>query len=156
VKRFLTVTAALAALATLLLVLPFGAGANSDKRFVLSWRGAFTGDTTGAGTFAMGGSLNDSGTFTTSYSVGAQKGNCSLVTGDATFTDSGGFGSFSEHYEGLSCSGGSNWAPFDGRFVLTGGTGVYAGLSGKGTITSLADFLDGTFTGIHDGRVSSH
>jgi hypothetical protein len=31
--------------------------------------------------------------------------------------------------------------------------GVFAGMTGKGTIISVVDFNSGTFTGIHDGRL---
>lgn len=84
--------------------------------------------------------------------VGAPgKNNCDVVVGDETFTGSN--GAFSAHLSGLSCepSPGDPRNPFDGRFQITGGTGAYAGLSGSGTITSLADFSDRTFTGVHDG-----
>jgi hypothetical protein len=150
-KRFLAVAVALAAAAVMLLVLTLGAGASSDKRFVLSWRGSFTGSNTGAGTFAVGGALSDSGTFDSTFNVGPGKDGCDAVTGGSTYTAPD--GGFTEHLAGLSCSPSPNdpRATFDGRFQITSGTGAYAGLSGKGTITSLADFTDGTFTGVHDG-----
>jgi hypothetical protein len=149
-RRSLAVAAA-AAVVALLVALPLGAGASSDKRFVLSWRGTFTGATTGAGTFAVGGSLSDNGTFTSTFAVGTLRGNCLPVKGSSTFTAAA--GSFTERYAGLSCTGNPNdpRATFDGRFEITGGTGVYSRLSARGTITSLADFSDGTFTGVHDG-----
>ncbi len=150
-KRFLAVAIALAAAIAILLLLPLGAGAGSDKRFVLGWRGSFTGPNTGAGTFTVGGALNASGTFEAAFTVAPAKGNCELITGDDTFTADD--GTFSSHLTGLSCGSSPNdpRPTFDGRFQITGGKGAYAGLSGKGTITSLADFTDGTFTGVHDG-----
>jgi hypothetical protein len=149
-KRFLVLTLTLGAAAVLLLVLPLGAGATSDKRFVLSWRGAFTGGTEGAGTFVVGGGISDSGTFTAAYTVTPATGCSSLISGDETYTAAD--GSFTFHTTGTSftplCDG---HAIFDGQFTITGGTGAFAGLSGKGTVTSLANFNDGTFTGVHDG-----
>ena len=148
-KRLLTL--ATAALTVIVLTLALGAGASSDKRFLLSWRGSFTGPNSGAGTFAVGGALSDSGTFNATFTATPGNDTCADVTGDETFTSTS--GAFSTHFAGLSCpaSPSDPRAPFDGRFTITGGSGAYTGLSGKGTITSLADFSDGTFTGVHDG-----
>ena len=150
-NRFAAIATALAAVAVFLLMLPFAAGAGSEKSFVLSWRGSFTGPNSGAGTFAVGGALDDAGTFAATFTSQAGRHGCDAVAGDDTFT--GVSGTFSTHLTGLSCpspSGGPR-APFYGRFDITGGTGAYAGISGGGTITSLGDFNDGTFTGVHDG-----
>jgi hypothetical protein len=150
-KRSLTIAVTLAGLVVMVLTLALGAGASSDKRFLLSWRGSFTGPTSGAGTFAVGGALSDSGTFNATFTATPGKDNCADVVGDETFTSTN--GTFSAHFSGLSCPASANdpRAPFDGHFTITGGSGAYTGLSGKGTITSLADFSDGTFTGVHDG-----
>jgi len=150
--RLFAIAVALAATVAMLLTLtPLGAGASSDKRFLLSWRGSFTGPNSGAGSFAVGGALSDAGTLSATFATTPGKDDCAVVTGDETFTSAN--GAFTAHLSGLSCSFGPNdpREPFDGRFTITGGTGAYAGLSGKGTITSLADFSDGTFTGVHDG-----
>ena len=148
-KRLLTL--ATAALTVIVLTLALGAGASSDKRFLLSWRGSFTGPNSGAGTFAVGGALSDSGTFNATFTATPGKDNCAVVVGDETFTSAS--GAFSTHFSGLSCPASPNdpRAPFDGHFTITAGSGAYTGLSGKGTITSLGDFSDGTFTGVHDG-----
>lgn len=150
-KRYVTVATALAAVAIVLLLLPLTAGAGSEKQFVLSWRGTFTGPTSGAGTFAVGGAINDAGTFAATFTSQEGKQNCEAIAGDDTFT--GASGTVSMHFVGLSCASSPTdpRPPFDGRFNITGGTGAYAGISGGGTITSLADFSDGTFTGIHVG-----
>ena len=139
-----------ATVAMLLTPTPLGAGASADTRFLLSWTGSFTGPNSGAGSFAVGGALSDAGTFSATFAVTPGKDDRAVVTGDETFTCKW---AFTAHFSGLSCSFGPNDPrdPFDGRFTITGGTGAYAGLSGKGTITSLADFSDGTFTGVHDG-----
>ena len=150
-KGYATVATALAAVAIFLLLLPLTAGAGSEKRFVLSWRGSFTGPASGGGAFAVGGAIDDAGTFAATFTEQAGKQGCDAVAGDDTFT--GGSGTFSTHFVGLSCQSSPDdpRPPFDGRFTITGGTGAYAGISGGGTITSLADFSDGTFTGVHVG-----
>jgi hypothetical protein len=149
-KRLLILLITIAALAVML-TLALGAGASSDKRFLLSWRGSFMGPSSGTGTFAVGGALSDSGTFNATFTATPGKDNCAVVVGNETFTSTN--GAFSANFSGLSCPASPTdpRAPFDGHFTITGGSGAYTGLSGKGTITSLADFSDGTFTGVHDG-----
>ena len=149
-KRLLILLTTIAALAVML-TLALGAGASSDKRFLLSWRGSFTGPNSGAGTFAVGGALSDSGSFNATFTATPGKDTCAVIVGDETFTSTN--GAFSADFSGLSCPASPTdpRAPFDGHFTITGGSGAYTGLWGKGTITSLADFSDGTFTGVHDG-----
>ena len=152
VKRSVVIAFASVIAVVLLLVLPFAAGAGSDKRFVLSWRGSFTGANSGAGTFSVGGGLDDSGSFAATFTVQPTKDNCEVVLADETFTTAS--GSFSAHVDGLSCGSSANTPreTFDGHFEITGGTGAYAGLSGTGTVTSLADFAANEFTGVHVGN----
>src|SRR5256885_8906936 len=105
-KRYLGGAAALTAAVVMLLALPLGAGANSDKRFVLAIRGTFTGETTGAGTFSVGGAISDAGTFDVPFIVTPGRNNCSLITADWTFAASG--GGFTFHGSGQSCSSSPN------------------------------------------------
>ena len=133
-KRYLAAAVALTAAVVMLLVLPFGAGASSDKRFVLGFQGAFTGPNTAAGTFAVSGALSDSGTVDSSFTLGQQQQDCfDVPSADWTFTGSA--GSFTMHGTGSSCIDGSNRGIFDTKFTITGGTGTYAHLSGKGSAT---------------------
>jgi hypothetical protein len=149
-KRYLACAVALIAAVVVLVVLPLGAGASSDKRFVLGEQGTFTGDTTGGGTFAVSGALSDSGTFDSTFIIGAQKQNCfDNPSIDWTFTGSS--GSVTMHGTGSSCIDGSNRGIFDAKFTITGGTGTYANLSGKGSATGEIDLNDGTFTTVFDG-----
>ncbi len=153
-KRYLVPGAAIAAAAALLLVLPLGAGANSTKRFVLGLNGVLTGDTTGSGTFTVAGALTDNGGAQSSFTVTSQKGNCANLAGDNTFTAAD--GTFTMHLSGTNCFSSAPNDPraiFDGRFTITGGTGVFHGLLGSGTITGEDDVNAGTFTSIYDGNV---
>ena len=104
-KRYLACAVALIAAVVVLVVLPLGAGASSDKRFVLGEQGTFTGSS----------------------------------------------GSVTMHGTGSSCIDGSNRGIFDAKFTITGGTGTYANLSGKGSATGEIDLNDGTFTTVFDG-----
>ena len=153
-KRYLVPTAAVAVAAALLLVLPLGAGANASKRFVLGLNGVLTGDTTGAGAFTVAGALSDSGTADSSFTVTSERGNCANLTGDNTFTAAD--GSLTMHLSGTNCFSSAPNDPraiFDGRFTIIGGTGVFHGLLGSGTITGEDDVNAGTFTSIYDGNV---
>jgi hypothetical protein len=153
-KRLLAAGVVLAAVVvTVLAVLPLSAGANSEARFVLAIRGSLTSDTDGAGTFVVGGALSDSGTFDSPFTATPLRHNCFAVTSDWNFASSE--GTFTIHGSGRSCAS----SPTDPRaindfsFKITGGTGAYADLAGKGSATGVVDFTDGTFTTVFDGRV---
>ena len=151
-KRLLTLAIAIVAAGVLLVVLPLGAGASSSKRFVLAIQGTFTGPNSAAGTFSVAGALSDSGTVDVTYDVLPGKRNCLIVPGDETFTTPN--GSFTFHFSGTSCSPNPTdpTSIFDASFEITGGTGAFAGLSGKGKVTGENDFTDNTFTSIYDGN----
>jgi hypothetical protein len=152
-KRLLTAGAVLAAIVvTMLAALPLSAGAHSDRRFVIAVRGNLTSDTGGSGTFVAGGALRDSGTFDAPFTATELRNNCFAVDADWTFTAAD--GGFTIHGSGRSCA----TSPEDPRpindfsFKITGGTGAYAGLAGRGSATGMVDFTDGTFTTVFDGN----
>jgi hypothetical protein len=152
-KRLLMLAIAVVAAGVLLVVLPLGAGASSDKRFVLAIQGAFTGESTGEGTFSVAGAISDSGTVDVTFDVMPGRGDCIGVSGDETFTTPN--GSFMFAFTGRACSPSPDdpRSIFDARFTITGGTGAYAGISGRGKVTGENDFTDFTFTSIYDGNV---
>jgi hypothetical protein len=155
-KRLLAVAAVLAAVGvTASAALPLSAGANSDRRFVVAIRGDLTGDTTGAGSFVADGSISADGTFATTFAATQKPNNCFAVTADWTFTAAD--GSYTIHGAGRSCSSSPDdpRAISDFRFKITGGTGAYADLAGKGSATGVTDFDHGTFTTVFDGRARS-
>jgi hypothetical protein len=155
-KRLLAVAAVLAAVGvTALAALPLTAGANSERRFVVAIRGDLTGDTSGAGSFAADGALSGDGTFTTTFAATQRPNNCFAVTADWTFTAAD--GSYTVHGVGRSCSASPDGprAVADFSFRISGGTGAYAGLAGKGSATGVTDFDHGTFTTVFDGRARS-
>ena len=151
-RRTFATVLVLALVATVLLTLAAGAGAHSDKRFVLTTRIQLTGDTTGSGTFAVGGAISDRGLFDVTFTAQPTRDNCFAVTADWTFAGSA--GNISAHGSGPSCSSSPTdpRAIFDGRFEITHGTGAYAGLSGRGTVTGLVDFEPGTGENLFDGK----
>lgn len=155
-KRLLAAGAVLAAVVvTVLAVLPLSAGANSDRRFVLAIRGTLTGETSGAGSFSVDGAISDAGTFDGSFTAKPTRNNCFALAADWTFTAPG--GSFTFHGWGTSCSSSPDdpRAITDVTFKITNGTGVYARLAGQGSAVGEADFTDGTFTTVFEGRAKS-
>ena len=139
------------ALASAFAALPFAASADSKQRLVLDERMTIAGGTA-AGTFASAGGVNDSGSATAVFSVDS-RGN---LTGTHTLNGSHGT---------IVMATRAKVRPFpppapprvfmEGTWTITGGTGAYADLEGKGKILAVADFTDGRLTIIRDGRVGS-
>ena len=152
-KRLLAVGVVLAAMVvTALAVLPLSAGANSDRRFVVAIRGNLNSDTDGSGTFVAGGAISTSGTFDAPFTGTPINDRCLAITGDWIFTAPD--GSFTFHGSGRGCAT-SRLDPRpvnDFTFKITAATGAYAGLAGRGSATGVADFTDGTFTTLFDGK----
>lgn len=140
------------AIASAFAALPFAASADSRERLVLDERMTIVGGTA-AGTFASAGAVNDRGAATAVFSVD-DRGN---LTGTHTLDGSEGR---------IVMATRAKVRPFpppdpprvfmDGSWTITGGTGAYAGLEGRGKILAVADFTDGRLTIIRDGRVGSH
>jgi hypothetical protein len=154
-KRLLVVGAVLAAVViTAFAALPLTAGAHSDKRFVIAIRGNLTGDTNAAGTFAGDGGISGSGTLDSTFTAKPIRSDCFAINADWMFTAAD--GTFAFHGSGRSCSSspGGPRAISDFKFTITGGTGAYAGLAGKGTATGVTDFEhEGAVTTVFDGTV---
>jgi hypothetical protein len=139
-----------AALAAAFAALPFAASADSKERLVLDERMQITGPGSAAGTFASAGGLNDRGSATAAFSVDS-RGN---LTGTHTLNGLEGT---------IVMATRAKVRPFppptpprvfmEGTWSITGGTGAYADLEGKGKILAVADFTDGRLTIIRDGRV---
>jgi hypothetical protein len=140
------------ALASAFAVLPFAASADSGERLVLEERMTITGPGSAAGTFVSAGGVNDRGSATAVFSVD-DRGN---LTGTHTLNGSQGT---------IVMATRAKVRPFppptpprvfmEGRWSITGGTGAYADLEGRGKILAVADFTDGRLTIIRDGRVGS-
>jgi hypothetical protein len=148
-KRLLGVL--VVALASAFTALPFAASADSKDRLVLDERMTITGGSA-AGTFASAGGVNDSGSATAVFTVDS-RGN---LTGTHTLNGSQGT---------IVMATRAKVRPFppptpprvfmEGTWRITGGTGAYSDLEGKGKILAVADFTDGRLTIIRDGAVES-
>jgi hypothetical protein len=132
--------------------LPLAASADSKERLVLEERMQITGEGSAAGDFVSAGGVNDRGSATATFSVDT-RGN---LTGTHVLNGSGGT---------IVMATRAKIRPFppptpprvfmDGRWSITGGTGDYIDLRGKGSILAVADFTDGRLTIIRDGAVES-
>jgi hypothetical protein len=141
------VVALLAAFAAL----PFAASADSKERLVLDERMTITGGSA-AGTFASAGGVNDSGSATAVFTVDSR----GKLTGTHTLNGAQGT---------IVMATRAKVRPFppptpprvfmEGSWSITGGTGAYTDLEGKGKILAVADFTDGRLTIIRDGAVES-
>ena len=139
-----------AALASVFAALPFAASADSRERLVLEERMQITGDGFAAGDFVSAGGVNDRGPATATFTVDS-RGN---LTGTHTLTGSEGT---------IVMATRAKIRPFppptpprvfmEGTWSITGGTGAYAELEGKGKILAVADFTVGRLTIIRDGAV---
>jgi hypothetical protein len=139
------------AIASAFAALPFAASADSKERLVLDERMTITGGTA-EGTFASAGGVNDRGSATAVFSVDS-RGN---LTGTHTLESPAGT---------IVMATRAKVRPFppptpprvfmQGTWSITGGTGAYADLEGKGKILAVADFTDGRLTIIRDGEVES-
>ncbi len=139
-----------AVLASVFAALPFAASADSRERLVLEERMQITGAGFAAGDFVSAGGVNDRGNAMATFSVDS-RGN---LTGTHTLTGSEGT---------IVMATRAKIRPFppptpprvfmEGTWSITGGTGAYADLEGRGKILAVADFADGRLTIIRDGAV---
>jgi hypothetical protein len=124
-------------LASAFAVLPFAASADSRERLVLDERMTIdlAAGNRAAGTFASAGGVNDAGSATATFSVD-DRGNLTATHTLRPFPPPDPPRVFMR-----------------GTWSITGGTGAYADLEGRGKILAVADFTDGRLTIIRDGGV---
>jgi len=108
----------------------------------------FTGPTSAAGTYAASGAISDQGTAAEDFRfVGSQ------VQGTKVMTSAN--GTISLYFDGKVTSTGPTTAVVDGRWVITGGTGNYAGEHGDGSVHSTVDFATSTLHSTLTGKAFS-
>jgi len=145
----------LAAMALLVLT-PLSATATNERRVMISERNQLTGPTTQAGTWVGTGAINDAGMSAATFTVvphGDAKG---LLTGTHVLTGSAGT---------ITVETRAWVRPFppptppramaEGRWWVSGGTGAYAGIQGRGKVYATADFTTGEITIVRDGSATT-
>ena len=132
------------------------AGEESDeKRLFIGFSLHPTGPTSTAGTFVMSGRFQDSGASAAENIalVPIDRTDRSRLSGDQQFI--GRQGMIFTHFEGVSFPNSSPHVVGEGRFTILYGTGIYAGISGRGTFLIVVDFVSNQFIGTEAANVHS-
>jgi hypothetical protein len=110
----------------------FAAEDGEEGRFFIGFDLHATGPTNTAGTFAMSGKFEDSGTSTANPTVTPTGDpNRGHLSGDQQFV--GQKGTIFTHFDGVAFPNNSPHAVGKGKFKILSGTGAYAGLRGGGS-----------------------
>jgi hypothetical protein len=125
------------------------AGAAPAETITMNWQTPYVTSApyvgTGTGTFsASGPSINDSGSLTVPFNLGASPSPSVLsIHSDRTLT--GTLGTITLHCNEIAHNFTNPAAvPLTGNCTVTGGSGAYAGLHGHGTMTGSGDTSDPT------------
>jgi len=143
------------AAAALLVLTPLSATASDERRVMISERMQLTGPTTQAGTWVGTGAVNDAGASAATFTVVSHGDGKGLLNGTHVLTGSAGSITVETR----------PWVrPFpppappramaEGRWWVSGGTGDYAGLRGRGKVYATADFTTGEITIVRDGSAA--
>jgi len=121
------------------------AQASPPADVTFSLQGVINGPQTIAGTFTVTGAVNDSGTYTERFRFAGQTAHVTkLLVGAA--------GTIRLDARAVVVPTGVTAIGFAaGNWIVTGGTGAYAGLHAEGSSTGSADLASGSISIIHDG-----
>ena len=120
------------------------------KFLLISFDENFTGDTTIDGTSTISGAFSDLGSRHEDFTT-AQQGDEVIVTGTVTIT--GGQGTLITQFVGAIPANGDSPNYISGVESVVSGTGIYAGLHGKGTFEATLDFDTGNIVGVVELKV---
>ncbi|MEJ7792221.1 MAG: hypothetical protein WKF65_09660 [Gaiellaceae bacterium] len=138
-QRLLLLTAALAAVATLVVV-PMTSASSVDTKLQIGQSLRFAGGPgASSGTFVASGAIRDSGTVT-SRAVLTPFGNQDDGRLEGTETFVGRLGTFTTEFSGIAGPVGTPHVAGKGTFRIVDGTGAYAELRGQGTFLVVVDF----------------
>lgn len=124
--------------------------ADRGKFLLISFDENFTGDTTIDGTSTISGAFSDLGSRHEDFTT-AQQGDEVIVTGTVTIT--GGQGTLITQFVGAIPANGDSPNYISGVESVVSGTGIYAGLHGKGTFEATLDFDTGNIVGVVELKV---
>jgi len=125
------------------------ANSNDDRAILISWNLMFTSNTTAAGTSTIAGAFADEGTRDEKFTVNVQ-GDHAIVTG--TIVIHATQGDLTEQFVGTIPLG-PNPTQIEGSGMFTGGTGAYAGVTGRATFEGTINFATGKLVGVTEGKV---
>ena len=131
------------AVAVTLVAVPLTSASSVDTKLRIGYSlrlfGVGIGPGGTAGTFIASGAVRDAGTATGRSTV-TPFGDGGDGRLEGTITLVGALGTITEEFSGMAGPLGMPHTAAHGTFELVGGTGAYAGISGHGTFTTVADF----------------
>lgn len=152
-QRLLLLTAALAAVATLVVV-PMTSASSVDTKLQIGQSLRFLAPGASSGTFVAAGAIRDSGTVT-SRAVLTPFGNQDDGRLEGTETFVGRLGTFTTEFSGIAGPvGGAPQVAGRGTFRIVAGTGAYTELRGQGTFLVVVDFSTGQAVRTDEGQAS--
>jgi hypothetical protein len=123
---------------------------DSDHNLLISFDENFTSNSTIDGTTTLAGAFSDKGSRHQDFTVTPENANEVIVTGTIHIT--GSKGTLTTKFTG-EIPVGSNPTFIEGTEYITGGTGAYAGVHGKGTFEATIDFDTGNIVGVAELEV---
>jgi hypothetical protein len=142
-KDKIALAAAVFTVAAALVAVPMTAASSVDTKLQIGYNlrlfGVGIGPGGTAGTFIASGDVQDAGTATGQSTVTPfGSGGDGRLEGTVTLV--GSLGTITEEFSGIAGPLGHPHTAAQGTFRLVGGTGAYAGITGEGTFTTVADF----------------
>lgn len=125
-----------------------GKGNSANKDLLISFNEYFTGPNTIDGSSVIAGAFSDQGSRHQDNTIVSQSADGSQVVVTGTVAINGANGVFTSKYTGTIYLNNTNIAYIEGTESITGGTGAYAGASGKGTFEATIDFDSGNIVGV--------
>jgi hypothetical protein len=121
-----------------------------DKDLLISFDENFTSNSTIDGTTTLAGAFSDKGSRHEDFTVTPENANEVIVTGTVHITTTQ--GTLTTKFTGEIPTA-NNPTLIEGTEYISGGTGIYAGASGKGTFEATIDFNTGNIVGVAELEV---
>jgi hypothetical protein len=149
-KRAFAAVAAVVAVAVALPVV--GIASRGDRGVTIATHGILTAPDSAAGTFAAVGDIDDSGAVETKFTLAPVGPDAARLSGSQRFT--GAAGTFEATFEGIASPipGPGVRSVARGKFEISGGTGAYEGIRGRGRFVVVGDFTTGQVYSTAEGH----
>ena len=125
---------------------------DSERPLLISFDENFTSNSTIDGTTTLAGAFSDKGSRHQDFTVTPENANEVIVTGTIHITTSN--GTLTTQFTGEIPTG-NNPTFIEGTEYISGGTGIYAGASGKGTFEATIDFNTGNIVGVAELKLKA-
>lgn len=125
---------------------------DSERPLLISFDENFTSNSTIDGTTTLAGAFSDKGSRHEDFTVTPENAKEVIVTGTVHITTSK--GTLTTKFTGEIPTA-NNPTLIEGTEYISGGTGIYAGASGKGTFEATIDFKTGNIVGVAELAVET-